>query len=547
MAEKKRIGELLLEKGKINSEELSIALSAQKVINKRLGELLVSLGFITPREVAKVLAGQFSTEYVDLSLYPPSEEALKLIPRAVAEEYRMIPLHVENDTLHLGLVDPDNFQAIDVARRLTSKNVEIKVIDVDSFHETLEKTYYFVENPIEGRIRETIESLSRAPEPDIESVSSLVDLIISESIRRKATDIHITPQEELVMIFYRVDGVLNYGYSLPKKILSSMVSRIKIMSGLDIAEQRLPQDGAFSFKFLEAQYDMRVSTIPTIHGENTVIRILTKSTSILDLERLGFWKEQIETLRRLFRKPSGIILITGPTGSGKTTTLYSAVREANLLERNMVTVEDPVEYRLPFIRHTQLNERAGYTFALAGRNFMRQDPDIMLIGEIRDEETAKIAIRAAITGHLVLSTLHTNDAVSSIPRLMDFGIDKFLLGYSLAGVISQRLVRRVCPYCSFERKPSKEEVQEFGVPEDATLKEGKGCSYCNNTGFLGRTVISEMMVVDEEIARMISEGENPLNIRRAALEKGMGSIREDGIKKALMGITTLGEVRRVVG
>ncbi len=544
---KKKIGEILLERGLIGKKELSIALSAQRVVGKKIGELLVSLGFVTPRQVAETLAQQFGIEYVDLSLFPPEEEALKLIPRNMAERFRMIPLSLHNETLSLGLVDPDNFEAIDAARRLTLKTISPKVIDMDSFRETVEKTYYFVENPIDKKINGIIETLSTSPEINIENVAELLDLLISESLRRNATDIHISPQEDLSMVFYRVDGLLNYGYALPKKVHEPLVSRVKILSGLDIAEQRLPQDGAFTFTFLEAKYDMRVSTVPTIHGENVVIRVLTKSTAILDLDRLGFWEDEVKAIRELFKKPSGIILITGPTGSGKTTTLYSAIREANLLERNMLTVEDPVEYRLPFVRQTQLNERAGYTFSLAGRNFMRQDPDIMLIGEIRDEETAKIATRAAITGHLVLSTLHTNDAVSSIPRLADFGIDRFLLAYSLAAVLSQRLVRRVCPKCYIERSPREEEVKEFGIPENATLREGKGCSYCNETGYLGRTVISEMLLIDEDISFLISEGKSPLEIRRVAREKGMKTLREDGIKKALSGVTTLSEIKRIIG
>jgi len=544
---RKRLGELLLEKGLITEKQLNIALAVQKVTGERLGETLVNLGFITSRTVAEVLAEQWKMEYIDLSLYPPYPDALKLIPRAVAEEYQILPIYVQGNELILGLVDPGNFKGVDIARRLTSKLIVPKIIDRESFNETIEKTYYFIENPIDKKINSIIESFLGDTEPEVAIVSELLDLLIAESIRRRATDIHITPQDKVVMVFYRIDGVLQFAYSLPKKIHSTLVSRVKVLSGMDIAEQRLPQDGAFTYTFLGREYDMRTSTVPTIYGENVVIRVLTKSPSLLDLSRLGFWPEQVELLKELFSKPYGIILITGPTGSGKTTTLYSALREMNLAERNVITVEDPVEYRFSFVRQTQVNERAGYTFAVAGRNFMRQDPDVMLIGEIRDEETANIALRASITGHLVLSTLHTNDAVSTIPRLVDFNVDKFMLGYALLCVVSQRLVRRICPYCKKEYVPTERERLEFGLPDGVVLYKGEGCEACNMTGYAGRTLISEIMVVDEEIAHLISEGESLIKIRKLAIEKGMVPLREDGIKKVLEGITTLEEIKRVAG
>ncbi len=547
MKERKRLGDLLLEKGYITKRHLDVALAVQKITGRRIGETLVRLGFVTSKTIGEVLAEQWGMEYVDLALYPPTEEALKLIPRRVAEEYGIIPIYVEGSTLVLGVVDPANVKGMDVARRLTGRTVKPKLVDVETFSETLEKTYYFLENPVDREIVASIEEFKRSTSPDLTRVSRLVDLLVEECIRVRGTDIHITPYEDVVTVFYRVDGVLRFAYALPKNIQNALVSRIKIMSGMDIAEQRLPQDGAFSYDFIGRSYDMRVSTVPTIYGENVVIRVLTKSTSLLELGRLGFWREQVDLLRRLFLKPYGIVVVCGPTGSGKTTTLYSAIREINLLERNVLTVEDPVEYRFAFVKQTQVNERAGYTFALASRHFMRQDPDVILIGEVRDEETASIALRASITGHLVLTTLHTNDAVSTIPRLVDFNVDRFLLGYALAAAISQRLVRRVCEYCREEYEATPQEVEEFGIPEGAVLSRGRGCEACHYTGYLGRTVISEIMVVDEDIAHMISENESLLNIKRVAMEKGMVPLREDGIRKALEGITTLQEVQRVVG
>ncbi len=536
-----------MEKGLITQRELSIALAIQKITGTRLGETLIRLGFVTSKAVGEVLAEQWNMEYIDLSLYPPTSEALKLIPRRVAEEYGIIPIYLEGNTLVLGTIDPGNVAGLDIARRITGRVVKAKLVDVETFNETVERTYYFLENPIDKEIVATIDDLKSAPTVDVAKVSRLVDLLVEECIRVRGTDMHITPYEDVITVFYRIDGVLHFAYALPKEIQNALVSRIKIMSGMDIAEQRLPQDGAFSYNFIGRSYDMRVSTVPTIYGENVVVRVLTKSSSLLELGRLGYREEQVVTLRKLFKKPHGIIVVCGPTGSGKTTTLYSAIRELDLIERNVITVEDPVEYKFAFVRQTQVNERAGYTFALAGRHFMRQDPDVILIGEIRDEETASIALRASITGHLVLTTLHTNDAVSSIPRLVDFNVDRFMLGYALAAAISQRLVRRICEYCREEYEATKEEVEEFGIPEGTVLSRGRGCESCNYTGYLGRTVISEILVVDEDIAHMISEGESLLNIRRAAMEKGMVPMRDDGVKKALEGVTTLDEVRRVVG
>ncbi len=544
---KKRLGDLLIEKGYITQRELNIALSVQKITGTKLGETLVELGFITSRVIGEVLAEQFGMEFLDLNLYPPQEEALKLIPRRVAEEYKIIPVFVEDNTLVLGVTDPLDVRGMDVARRLTGMMIKPKVVDLRSFEDTVEKTYYFIENPIDKEIVGILEDFRRTESADASRVSRLFDLLLQESIRRRATDIHITPFEKVIMVFFRIDGVLHYAYSLPKNIQNTLTSRVKILGGMDIAEQRLPQDGAFSFEFLGKAHDMRVSTVPTLYGENIVIRILSKNPSLMELDRLGYWPHQVQLLRRIFQKPHGIVVVTGPTGSGKTTTLYAALREIDLVQRNVLTVEDPVEYRFPFVKQTQVNERAGYTFALAGRHFMRQDPDVILIGEIRDEETASIALRASITGHLVLATLHTNDAVSTIPRLVDFNVDRFLLGYALAAALSQRLVRRICEYCKREYEVTPEEVDEFGIEPGTVLWRGEGCPSCNYTGYIGRTVISEIMVVDEDIAHMISEGESLLKIRKAAMEKGMVPMREDGIKKALEGITTLEEVRRVTG
>ncbi|MBX0313207.1 MAG: GspE/PulE family protein, partial [Sulfurihydrogenibium sp.] len=359
-------------------------------------------------------------------------------------------------------------------------------------------------------------------------------------------------------VFYRIDGIMQHFYALPPDFHAYLVSRIKILSNLDIAEQRLPQDGSFTYKFLDENFDLRVSTVPTAFGENIVLRILTKNASIFNLENLGFEDFQINLLKKHFNKPMGILLLTGPTGSGKTTTLYSALRRINVLNRNVVTVEDPIEYKFPFIKQTQVNEKAGYTFSKAIRSFLRQDPDVILIGEIRDLETAEMAVRASMTGHLVLSTLHTNDAAGAIPRLEDIGVKPFLIASSLNAIVSQRLVRKICPSCKVEYEIniediakslglSVEAVKKYAKDEKITVAKGKGCPHCNNTGYLGRTVLAEILEIDEEISSAIAESKDVNYIKRLAVEKGMVPIKEAGLIKILKHITTAEEINRVVG
>jgi type II secretory ATPase GspE/PulE/Tfp pilus assembly ATPase PilB-like protein len=381
------------------------------------------------------------------------------------------------------------------------------------------------------------------------TISELVELIMMDGIRKQATDIHISPTDDVTNIFYRIDGVLQHGHCIQKQAHAGIVSRIKILGQLDIAEQRLPQDGSFSHAFLSKNFEVRVSTVPSIFGENLVLRLLAGAGPLLRLEALGISSITVQQIRRLFNKSYGIILIAGPTGSGKTTTLYAALRELNRLERNILTVEDPVEYRLSFVKQTQVNEKAGYDFALAARNFMRQDPDVMLLGEIRDEETAQMAVRAAITGHLVLSTLHTNDAATAIPRLLDLKVDTFLLSSALVAVIAQRLVRKNCKYCSEEYLLNDNEQQVFRQHQLEITKgrRGVGCSKCGNSGFSGRVSICEVLVVDSRIRQLIFEGASTGAIMELAVAEGMTPLQQDGINKAAAGITTLAEVLRVAG
>ncbi len=549
MAGSVKIGDILKSKGLVTDKQLDIAFIQHKVTGDLIGDVLVKLGFVSARERGQILAEQSGIEFIDLEEYAISDEALGLVPKDVAIKNEFVPLDIEDGRVSIGITEPGNIMAIDTVTRITKKQVKTFIVDRDTYFDTIEKAYYFLENPIYREMDKITRSVQSTGAPSGNELVSMSDMVIMDGIRKNATDIHITPTPDVTQVFYRVDGVLQFGHCLPRAIHIGIISRIKILGHIDIAETRLPQDGAFSFDFLSKSYDLRVSTIPTIYGENIVLRILSGKGTLLRMESLGFDAGETARLRNLFQKPFGVILLTGPTGSGKTTTLYSALREVNLLERNVLTVEDPVEYKLSFVKQTQVLERAGYDFALAGRNFMRQDPDVILLGEIRDEETAKIAIRASITGHLVISTLHTNDAVTSIPRLIDLNVDKYLLSSSLLAIISQRLVRKVCSYCKTEYAYSAEEkayFEEFGIGADKGCKS-TGCPRCNHTGYMGRTIIGEILMVDDEVKEMIYEGVSAPAIKERAVAKGMRPLKHHGMLKASQGMTTIEEVLRVAG
>ena len=544
-----RLGDILKTKGLINDKQINISILHQKVTGDLLGDIFVRLGFITSKELGQTLAEQFGMEFIDLSEYPVSDDALRLIPKEIAEKEEFIPIELDEGILSIGVTNPSNITAVDRVVNITKNYPRVFLVDPDSFRDSLETSYFFLENPIQERMEEIVKEVVRTGMATGQQIASMTELIIMEGIREKATDIHINPFLDVSTVFYRIDGVLQHRFSLPKVAHGGIVSRTKIMSKIDIAETRLPQDGSFSFTFLDKSYDIRASTVPTIYGENVVMRILAGTGYLLSIDKLGFEAKGTEKIRLLFQKPYGIVLIAGPTGSGKTTTLYSALREVNILERNVITVEDPVEYKLSFVRQTQVNEKVGYDFALAGRNFMRQDPDVMLLGEVRDEETARIAIRASITGHLVLSTLHTNDAVTSIPRLLDLKVDRFLLSTSLLAIIAQRLLRKICRFCKVEYSLTEEEraqFQEYGVSAEKGFR-GQGCEKCGNTGYSGRTAIGEILIVDDEMRELIFSEAPITAMRAAALNKGMILLREDGFRKASEGVTTLEEVIRVTG
>lgn len=558
MPERKPIGQLLKEEGYITEKHIKIALEIQKIRGGLLGEILVELSFVSPKEISQAIAKQANKPYIDLSQYPPTKEALKSLPKEVAKQLEVIPFDISEKSVKIAISNPYDINAIDILkRRYKDLEIEFYVADKESILKTIEVYYYLLENPIEKEIEKIVqEAVSTGTTTQI---PKLFDLILDNAILNRATDIHISPESVASHVFYRIDGIMTHFNAIPLNLHSSLVSRVKILAGLDIAEQRLPQDGSFSHEFFEEEYDFRVSTVPTAFGENVVIRILSKNISLFNLRSLGFEEDIYEKIENQFLKPQGIILVTGPTGSGKTTTLYAALRRINAIEKNILTVEDPIEYKFPFIKQTQVNEKAGYTFARAIRSFLRQDPDVILVGEIRDEETAEMAIRASITGHLVLSTLHTNDAVSAIPRLIDMGIKDYMVASGISAITAQRLIRKNCTFCITEYKIKAKELVKYGFPEsmlrkyisdleeNITLKRSTGCSHCNNTGYLGRTLIVELLEIDEEISDLIVQGATPLAIQKKAVSKGMRLMKEDGLIKVLKGITTPEEIKRVVG
>ncbi len=551
------IGELLKKYGFINDQHIQVALKIKKVLpNKLIGEILRDLSFISTSDIAFALAKQSGKEYIEVNDIIPEKEALNLIPKDVAYQFRILPFKVDEKNVYICVADPYNLVAIDLIKKRSGKNVVVYVGDENLILKVIQIYYSLLEYPLDKQFEDL---LKRATNEGIANVSSiLVEFIINSGIINRASDIHITPENSTTNVFYRIDGVMYHFYALPYSFHPYIVSRIKILSNLDIAEQRLPQDGSFSHTFSNENYDLRVSTVPTSFGENLVMRILSKNVSIFNLETLGFEDFQIKEINEQLNKSFGMILLTGPTGSGKTTTLYSALRKINVLNRNVITVEDPIEYKFPFIKQTQVNDRAGYTFSSAIRAFLRQDPDVILIGEMRDLETIETAIRASMTGHLVLSTLHTNDAISTIPRLLDMGVKPFLISSSLNVIISQRLIRKVCHGCKQKLEVDinylanvlnidLDTIKNYVNDNKVQIVKGIGCSSCNGTGYLGRSVVAEVFTVDEKIAEAINENKGLITIKNLAKKKGIKTIKEVGLLKVLKNETTPEEINRVLG
>ncbi len=577
-----KLGQMLLQAGLITREQLELALKQQRAEGGRLGYNLVKLKAISEADLNENLAKQHRVESINLDEMAIDGEIVRLVPPEVAKRYEVVPISREGKVLVVAMADPDNLFAIDDLRFSIGLEIEPHICATSMILRAIRRYYPETEAlvsldqksivekydepgddiPSENILvgDEVFESMiteeedTAIEEDDISSlvadshVVKLVNSIISDAVKRGASDIHFEPFERYIRIRFRIDGVLHEVMRPSRKYRSAIVSRLKILGGMNIAERHLPQDGRQKIRVGDRFVDMRLATLPTLFGEKVEVRLLDRSKVILDLEKLGMEEESLKELRRAIRRPYGIVLVTGPTGCGKTTTLYSALTELNDVGVNIMTAENPVEFNLKGINQVQMNEDIGLTFASALRAYLRQDPDIIMVGEIRDQETSQIAIRAALTGHLVLSTTHTNDAPSTVNRLIDMGTEPFMLSTSLVAICSQRLIRRVCPRCKAQIHVPEEALVEAGIDParfaNFTFEEGTGCDYCNNTGYRGREGIFEVMPVTEEIRQLIESDANSIQIEKAALAAGMVNLREAALRKLERGLTTFEEVVR---
>lgn len=551
---KKISADMLVQKGVLTQEQVNLARQETAKTGITLEKALEKLGFISEVDIAMFLAESLGVPFIDLTDYLIDPEVIKLVPEATAKKYKAVPLFKIGDSLTVAMSDPEDINAIDEIR-IKSKvgTVEPILSTIDMIQRIIDQYYGAIgsaEELVKGLTKEKFEESAKglkgiAGFTEDAPVIKLVSLIIMQAVKDRASDIHIEPAEDKVTIRYRIDGIMREVQEIPKHLQSAMASRVKVMAKMDIAETRNPQDGRIQLKIENKDLDLRVSSFPTMHGENIVLRILDKSSVLLGLPELGLKDQDLKSFEKIIHRPNGIILVTGPTGSGKTTTLYSALSTINSIEKNIITIEDPVEYELPLVRQTQVNAKAGLTFATGLRSILRQDPDIIMVGEIRDKETADIAIQASLTGHLVFSTLHTNDAASALTRLVDMGIEPFLIASSIIGVLAQRLVRVICPKCKEKYSPSPEILKDIGAPEKMEFYKGHGCQRCRDTGFSGRIGIFEMLTVTEEIKDMVAAKLPANEIKKKAISQGMRLLHDDGIEKAKEGITTLEEVMRV--
>lgn len=550
-----RLGVMLLEAGLISEDQLQSALESQN--GRSLGRVLVELGFVSEGDIAKTLADKMHLEYVDLAGADIDPHAATLVSEDIANKYNLLPIGFEDDKLIVAMSDPANIFAIDDLRIVTGREIIPVVARESELAAALGKLAEMdksVEQMVETAAGEEaiVETGEEAEEEEADNapIVKLVNLIITEGVRERAGDIHVEPQEKDVRIRFRIDGVLHEIMRSPKKVQNGLISRLKILGGMDIAERRVPQDGRFGVTVDKRSVDFRVATLPTIHGEKVVLRLLEKESVLMSLDDLGFLPQTLDRFKLSFTKPYGAMLVTGPTGSGKTTTLYAALSLLNVPEKNCITVEDPVEYRLPGLNQVQVNVKAGMTFAAGLRSILRHDPDIVMIGEIRDQETALIAVESALTGHLVLSTLHTNSAAAALTRLTEMGVEPFLISSAVDCVVAQRLARRLCRECREEYVPSREALEKAKFPvtgdELPKLYKARGCNKCNNTGYKGRVGVYEALVVSEAIERLTVDRATSDEIQRVAVEEGMMTLRQDGIEKARQGMTSVEEVMRVL-
>lgn len=561
---REKLGEILIRKGLINNQQLNEALTRQKEKRKKIGETMISLGMVTEDNVYRSLGEQWGVDFISAdNLSAKNANALGMVPEAFAKEHLLVPIELTGNMIVVAMADPDDIVAVDNLEKLSGKKVDAKLASPSAILNAIENSYEKIRK--QGEVTEAIGDLQffATSDEDDESlvdmsktggtedapVVKLVNLMLADAIKSRATDIHIEPYEDALVVRFRVDGVLMEVMRPPKASHAGIVSRVKILSKLNIAEKRLPQDGRFTVRAADREIDMRVSILPLVTGEKIVMRLLDKSGFAFSLATLGFDDEDSMIFRRWIRQPYGMVIISGPTGAGKSTTLFAALNEIKSVEDNITTVEDPVEYHVPGINQVQTKARIGLTFAAALRSILRQDPDKLLIGEIRDEETADIAVKFALTGHLVFSTVHANDAPSTITRLLDIGVPPFLCGSVLNLVMAQRLVRRICQHCKHEYEPEASELESLAIDTDflkgRKFYRGRGCAQCRNTGYLGRTGIFEVLEMRRNIRSLVFDNANQDEIRNAALANGMVTLRDAAFKKIFAGITTSHELLRV--
>lgn len=556
---RQRSWDILVSQGKLTEEQLRQAVEAQKENNGELGVVLVSLGFISSADLAQAQAQRLNLEYVELSEMHVDASAVELVSQKVLQKHGALPLYVENSKLYVAMTDPTNILAIDDLAIISGYRVVPVVVSVEDLHRTQNKMFGDGEEVV-GILQDAIEPEVEDPEEldlgggagaDEAPVVRLISSILQRAVGEGASDVHLEPQEQDLIVRFRIDGVLRQAMSVPPKLKSGLIARAKILGSLDIAERRVPQDGRFSARIGGKKVDFRVASLPTAHGEEMVLRLLDTASLDTDLTGLGFDKRELGRYREVFGQPYGTVLITGPTGSGKSTTLYATLRELNSPEKKIITVEDPVEYRMPGVNQVQVNPRAGLTFASGLRSILRNDPDIVMIGEIRDHETAKTSIEAALTGHLVLATLHTNDAPGALTRLTDMGVEPFLSSSAVDCVIAQRLARRLCGSCRQPTELRRDMLEDVGFPFEQANKKPRfykaiGCERCGGTGYRGRVGLYEMMVLEDEIREMVLARASTAEIGHAAERSGMVRLREDGLLKAAQGVTTIEEILRTV-
>ncbi len=549
--EKKRLGDALVQSGKLDEEQLHEALRYKEEHNTYLGKAVVSLGFMTEKELVEVLSEQLGIPYLNLVTYDVQDDVLRLVDEKFALRHKIMPLFFIENSITVATADPLNVQMVDELSQMTGMEVNLVLATESDIEKAIDLFYgaaRYEEQAGKGRPGEKGATVvSREIDQDTEIIEA-VNMLFHEAIKVGASDIHIEPREKDLRIRFRVDGVLQQHYTVPKASMAPLISRIKILADMDIAESRKPQDGRFSYIVGDNKVDMRTSTFPTANGEKVVLRILDESKGKIELHKLGFEDKVLEKWREVIHLPNGIILVSGPTGSGKTTTLYATLNVINTVGVNIMTIEDPIEYRLDNINQGQVNTKAGLTFAAALRSMLRQDPDIIMVGEMRDVETIELAIRAALTGHLVFSTIHTNDAASCFTRMLDMGIDSYLVSSTVRAVLAQRLIRLLCPRCKKPYPPSQEMLNSInirGMDKPPDFFKPVGCVHCRNSGYFGRAGVYELLIPNEEISTLINKGATASIIQDAAVKSGMITLREAALYYVLSGKTSIDEIYRV--